>query len=94
MVEVSPPTLTSVSRVILLLIHPPFLILSQWESQVSGTLPTAAAEAKKISLERDAAEKERDKVKILLQQDWLKGFSPVLPLTANCKSAEEHCSLT
>lgn len=94
MVEVSPPTLTSVSRVILLLIHPPLLILSQWESQVSGTLPTAAAEAKKISLERDAAEKERDKVKILLQQDWLKGFSPVLPLTANCKSAEEHCSLT
>lgn len=34
---------------------------------MSGTLPTAAAEAKEISLGRDAAEKERDKVKILPQ---------------------------
>lgn len=47
----------SLSNVILLPIHPSFLIL-----QVNGTLPAAAAEAKEISLERDAAEKERDKV--------------------------------
>lgn len=61
---------------------------------MSGTLPTAAAEAKEISLGRDAAEKERDKVKTLPQQGWLKGFSPVLPLTVNYKPAEESCSLT
>lgn len=72
--EVSPPTFTSVGRDILLLIHLSFLVLPQWESQLSGTLPTAAAEAKEISLERDAAEKERNKVKILLQQHWFKRF--------------------
>lgn len=61
---------------------------------MSGTLPKAAAEAKEISLGTDVTEEERDKVKTLLQHDWLKGFSPVLPLIVNCKSAEEHCSLT
>lgn len=91
MPEVSPPAFTYVSRVILLLIHPPFLVLPQWKSQVSGTLPKAAAVAKEISLGTDVAEKKRDKVKTLLQHDWLKGFSPVLPLTVDYK---EHCSLT
>lgn len=94
MPEVSPPTFTSVSRVILLLIQPPFLVLPQWESQASGTHSEAAAEAKEISLGTDVAEKERDKVKTLLQHDWLKGFSPMVPLTVNYNSAEEHCSLT
>lgn len=70
MPEVSPPAFTSLSSVILLLIHPPFLVLPQWESQGSGTLLTAAAaEVKEIRLGMVAAEKDRDKVKILLQQD-------------------------
>lgn len=61
--EISPPTFTSVSRIILLppspFSGPPTVgEPSEWD------LPTTAAEAKEISLGKDAAEKERDKVKI------------------------------
>lgn len=90
MAEVSPPTFTSVDRVILLPIHPPFLVRAKWV----GLFQQQQQRPRKSGLKGILQRRKGIKLRYYYSSTGLKGFRPVLPLTVNYKSAEEHCSLT